>query len=145
MHTPLLPLEDFPARTFDKLRYNDTDRQGHVNNAVFATFLESGRVEIVVNADFPVLRAGASFVIAAMELHFLREINWPGRVEIGSGVRKIGNSSVTFYQQLFQDGQCVAWAETVIVQTDDETRRSTPLTEAGKKNLARWVLPEVNT
>ena len=31
----------FPSRTHDKLRYNDTDRQGHVNNAVFSTFLES--------------------------------------------------------------------------------------------------------
>jgi acyl-CoA thioesterase FadM len=30
--------------TYDKLRYNDTDRQGHVNNAIFATFFETGRV-----------------------------------------------------------------------------------------------------
>jgi acyl-CoA thioester hydrolase len=30
----------------DVLRYADTDRQGHVNNAVFATFLESGRVRV---------------------------------------------------------------------------------------------------
>ena len=29
-------LEDFPLRTFDKIRYADTDRQGLVNNAVFA-------------------------------------------------------------------------------------------------------------
>lgn len=140
MHTPPLALEDFPARTFDKLRYGDTDRQGHVNNAVFSTFLESGRVEIVVNPEFPVLREGASFVIAALHLQFLREINWPGRVDIGTGIRKIGNSSIVFYQQLFQDGQCVAQAETVIVQTDDETRRSTPLTEAGKRNLERWMI-----
>ncbi|WP_343068673.1 hypothetical protein [Kaustia mangrovi] len=37
-------LDDFPLRTSDKLRYADTDRQGHVNNAVFATFMETGRV-----------------------------------------------------------------------------------------------------
>ena len=36
-------LDQFPLRTRDKLRYADTDRQGHVNNAVFATFLETGR------------------------------------------------------------------------------------------------------
>jgi hypothetical protein len=40
-------LSEFPQTTFDKLRYNDTDRQGHVNNAVFATLLESGRVEFL--------------------------------------------------------------------------------------------------
>ncbi len=36
-------LEEFPLRTSDKVRYGDTDRQGHVNNAVFSTFLETGR------------------------------------------------------------------------------------------------------
>lgn len=29
-------LADFPFQTFDKVRYADTDRQGHVNNAAFA-------------------------------------------------------------------------------------------------------------
>ncbi len=40
---------DFPVVTTDKLRYCDTDRQGHVNNAVFLTFLETGRVELLYN------------------------------------------------------------------------------------------------
>jgi acyl-CoA thioester hydrolase len=39
-------LETYPHVTHDKLRYSDTDRQGHVNNAVFSTYLETGRVEI---------------------------------------------------------------------------------------------------
>jgi hypothetical protein len=35
-----LTLPDFSLQAFDKLRYADTDRQGHVNNANFSTFLE---------------------------------------------------------------------------------------------------------
>jgi len=27
--------EDFPLKVYDKIRYADTDRQGHVNNALF--------------------------------------------------------------------------------------------------------------
>ena len=42
----LLTLHDFPIQAFDKLRYADTDRQGHVNNANFSTFLETGRVSV---------------------------------------------------------------------------------------------------
>jgi acyl-CoA thioester hydrolase len=34
-----LTLPDFSLQAFDKLRYADTDRQGHVNNANFFTFL----------------------------------------------------------------------------------------------------------
>lgn len=43
-----IKLEGFPFRSSDKLRYGDTDRQGHVNNAVFSTFLETGRVELLL-------------------------------------------------------------------------------------------------
>ena len=46
--------EEFPLKTYDKIRYADTDRQGHVNNAVFSTFLETGRVKILYNPDYPI-------------------------------------------------------------------------------------------
>ncbi len=137
----LLEFEDFPSQTFDKVRYADTDRQGHVNNAVFATFLETGRVQFLYNKDLPVLPEGASFVIAALQMIFRKELHWPGQVDIGSGIIKIGNSSVKLLQQLHQNGQCAAQAETVIVQVDDATGSSTPLTDEAREILRRWLLP----
>ena len=86
-------LEDFPARTSDKLRYGDTDRQGHVNNAVYSTFFETGRVEMLHAGDVPPPE-GKAFVIARVTIDFQREVNWPGEVEIGTGVAAIGNSSI---------------------------------------------------
>lgn len=136
-----LELADFPAQAFDTIRYSDTDRQGHVNNAVFATFLETGRVAFLYNKELPVLREGASFVIAALQMSFLQELHWPGRVEIGSGILKLGNSSVKLWQQLHQNGQCVAQAETVIVQVDDASGKSTPLTPEAREILSPWLLP----
>jgi acyl-CoA thioester hydrolase len=135
-----LQLEDFPVRSFDKLRYADTDRQGHVNNAVFSTFLETGRVEFLYQAQIPILSGGNSFVIASLQLNFLREINWPGQVDIGTGILKVGNSSITFCQQIFQNEKCAATAETVIVQVDDESGRSKPLSEQAKQILGKWIL-----
>jgi hypothetical protein len=40
-----IKLTDYAFQAYDKLRYGDTDRQGHINNAVFTTLLETGRVE----------------------------------------------------------------------------------------------------
>lgn len=137
-----LALNDFPLQTFDKTRYADTDRQGHVNNALFATFLETGRVEVLYNIDLPLLSEGSSFVIASLKLEFLREITWPGRVDIGTGILKIGTSSITIFQRLFQNESCVANAETVIVQVDNATKRSAPLTVAAKKTLSGWLLSD---
>ncbi len=137
-----LKLQDFPLKTFDKIRYADTDRQGHVNNANFSSFLETGRVEVLYNTDDPILMDGASFVIASLKLEFLNEITWPGEVHIGTGVLKIGNSSLTLFQRLFQEEQGVANAETVIVQVDQMTRRSAPLTDKARKTLSQWLLNE---
>ena len=133
-------LDDYAARTHDKLRYADTDRQGHVNNAAFATFLETGRVEVLYDPESPLADEGASFVIARLALDFRAELTWPGEVHIGTRVRRVGRSSVTLEQGLFQDDACVATAETVIVHVDDMTHRSRPLSEAAVEHLSRRVV-----
>lgn len=138
--TKNLSLEDFPFQTFDKLRYGDTDRQGHINNAAFSTFLETGRVEFLYGSQNGLIAENASFVIASLNLKFLSEIHWPGRIDIGIGVTKVGNSSISFYQGLFQDGRCAATAETVIVQVNDHTRKSFPLSEKAKARLTKYLL-----
>lgn len=135
-----LSFSDFPFQTFDKVRYADTDRQGHVNNAVFSTFLETGRVEFLYAPGNPLTDENASFVIANLNLQLLAEVRWPGQIDIGTGVTKVGNSSLCLYQGLFQDGKCVATAETVIVQMHEESRKSHPLTENTKAFLTRHLL-----
>lgn len=128
-------IDDFPFQTFDKLRYADTDRQGHINNALFNTFLETGRVEFLYDPKNPLFDDDAEFVIASLNLNFLAEITWPGRLDIGTGVTRVGTSSFGLYQGLFQDDVCVATAETVIVQTNVVSRRSTPLEMKTKQFL----------
>jgi acyl-CoA thioester hydrolase len=126
-----LQLADFPYTTFDKIRYSDTDRQGHVNNAAFSTYLETGRVEFLYDLTLHTLPKGATFVIAALNLNMKKEVTWPGRIDIGTGLTHIGNSSIRMYQRLYKDDVCVADAETVIVQVD-ALGQSLPLDEATK-------------
>jgi len=139
----LTAIDDFPLKTRDKLRYADTDRQGHVNNAVFSTFLETGRVEIIFGQGLADERA--AFVIARLELDFLAEVTWPGDVEIGTAVREIGRSSFKLFQQVFQDGKPVAEAMTVIVQMNETTRKSHPLTDAARKQLESLTRSALST
>ncbi len=120
-------LDDYPLRAQDTIRYGDTDRQGHVNNAVFATFFETGRVTCLYNPERPLAPQGAEFVIARLVVDFRAEMRWPGVVDIGTRVLRVGRSSVHLEQALFQDGRCVASGETVIVLMDESTRRSRPL------------------
>ena len=128
-------LSDFPAQTWDKVRYADTDRQGHVNNALFSTYVETGRVEFLYGGDLRPEMFGNSFVIASLQIDFLAEITWPGKVEIGTGVTRLGRSSFNLYQGLFQEGQLVATARTVIVQVSNETKKSAALNEEYRQLL----------
>ena len=131
-------LDSFPLQTYDKIRYADTDRQGHVNNAMFSTFLETGRVEFMSDTKKGMLADNCEFVIANSNLNLLGEINWPGNVDIGTQVIKVGNSSVCLFQRLFQDDRCVASAETVIVQMNETTRKSQPLSDYARSVFIQY-------
>ena len=135
-----LQLNDFPSITYDKLRYGDTDRQGHINNANFSSFLETGREHFLYDPAAPVLPEQASFVIASLRLNFRLELTWPGQVDIGTGILKIGNSSMVIYQKLFQTGIEVADAETVVVQVDDSTGKSLRIGEEARQILTKFEL-----
>lgn len=134
-----LRLEDFAGKAYDKLRYGDTDRQGHVNNAVFATFMETGRVELIYNAEDPLLDEGYSFVLAKLDIDYVAEILWPGTVEIGTRVTRVGRSSVTMQQAVFQAGRLCASAETVVVQFDQATRKSHAFSDQQRAKLEGWM------
>ncbi len=130
-----LSLSDYCYITYDKVRYRDTDRQGHVNNSLFSTFLETGRVEILWNPNNPVSDLGCSFVIASLNLDMINEIYWPGQVDIGTSIIHIGNSSFKIIQGLFQNGKLVGTAISILVQTNDITRKSQKLSDEAKNKL----------
>ena len=133
-------LEDFPLRSFDKLRYGDTDRQGHVNNVVFATFLETGRCDLLDRAFGLSRLAAGNFVTARLELDFRAEIFWPGQVEIGTAVKTIGNSSVRVAQAVFQNGKLAATGESVMVYLG-QNKRPTSLPDDARAELKALMLP----
>jgi len=135
------PLEAYPHRSAADIRYADLDRQGHVNNAVFATFSEIGRVAFMYDPARPLAPDGASFVLARLLIDFRSELFWPGTVEIGTGVLKIGRSSFTLAQGMFSKSRLAATAEATIVMVDKQTRRSMPLPPRTVEALSGLRLP----
>src|SRR5437763_16217952 len=120
-------LSQFPGRTRDIIRFGDLDPQGHVNNTVFATFFETGRVAFLREPGNALSPPGTTSVLARLDINFLRELHWPGAVEIGTGVAEIGRSSFTFLQAIFHQGECSATGRATMVMIDATTRRSRPL------------------
>jgi acyl-CoA thioester hydrolase len=111
------------------LRYGDTDRQGHINNAAYCTLLESGRVGFLFNDDGSHIAGdNYAFVIAKLTVDYLAEMHFPGTAEIGSRILAMGRSSFTVGQAIFIGECCHSSAQSIIVLVDDRTKQSAPLT-----------------
>lgn len=135
-------LEQFPSRVPDIVRFGDMDRQGHVNNAVFSTYLETGRVGIIYHETEGLLVPGTTTVMARLEIDFLRELRWPGTVEIGTAVAEIGRSSYTLLQAVFHERDWAAIGRATMVLIDRETRRAKALPPELLERLNRLRLRE---
>ena len=137
-------LEDFPYRLTDNVRFGDLDPNQHVNNAVYATYFETGRVTLMKDPRHGLLQEGLAWIMVRLDIHFRAELHWPGQIELGLGLVKFGRTSTTFDQVVFSEGRCVASAKAVTVMIDEATRRPTPLPAEVKENFRRWVRRGVN-
>ena len=126
--------------TTHRLRFNDTDKLGHVNNAVFAVMLEQGRAELLEQSGLPVGGHDQAVVIVRMELDFLAEMTWPGDVCIETDVIRLGGRSFKLRQRLLSGGTLAGQAETVMVVMDRAARRAVPI-DPWRASLARWMAP----
>lgn len=115
-----LDAASYPGREAFQTRFQDMDINGHLNNVAFAALFESGRVllnrEIRPWADRP---ANERTMVAAVEINYLGEGNFPDPVEIATGIGRIGTSSWTIVQAMFQNGRCIATCDTVVVCRTD--------------------------
>ena len=115
--------------TEEKLRNADTDQFRHVNNAVIATFFEAARMEIFAPPEIRALMDGANLAVVRLLIEFSAELHFPGRVQVGSAVVEVGNTSFKVRQGLFDDrhGSGCATAEAVCVLLHGETGRPHPI------------------
>jgi acyl-CoA thioester hydrolase len=82
---------------------------------------------------------GLGWIMVRLDIHFRSELRWPGTIELGLGVSRLGRTSVTFDQVVFSQGQCVASALATTVLIDEITRKPTPLTEEIIRNIQPWL------
>ena len=130
--------------TYEKrieVRWRDVDALRHVNNAVYATYLEEcrdGWLEQALGEE----GAMWDYVLARVAIDFRREIGLEEEAVLARATLvRIGTSSLTLREEIrLLDGTLAAEAESVIVARERETGRSRPLTDAERAALVA-VLP----
>jgi acyl-CoA thioester hydrolase len=120
-------MTDFEYETELQVRFRDLDAMGHVNNAVYATYLEQARVDYYAD----VLGVGLDdidTVLVNLEIDYRHEVVLDDeRVTIAMGVRSIGESSVVVGYEVRAGDRVAATAETTQVYVDPDEGGSRPL------------------
>ncbi len=121
------------------IRFRDLDAMGHVNNSVFATYLEMARVEYyrqIVGIKNP---TDFDMVIAHVSIDYLAPIHMDDAVTASIRVGDIGQTSFVFEYVLFDrhTGIPYARARSVQVGYDFEKEQKKPI-GTWKEQVARF-------
>ena len=121
-----------------EIRWRDQDAYGHVNNAVYLTYLEEVRDEWLERALGDAGDAWG-YVTARVAIDFRRELTQDDDAIVARlWLTRIGTSSVTTREEIVTvSGELAAEAEAVLVARDTETGRSRPLTDVERAALER--------
>ncbi len=115
------------------VRWRDTDALGHVNHAVFLTYLEEGRDAFFVET----LHRDPMYVVVRVEVDFRSEVKLADRrVTVRLAVEHIGTTSVTTRETVLTPaGQPAAEARVVTVQWDPDLRKPIPFSPESRARL----------
>jgi len=107
----------YPHWCSDTVRFCDQDAAGHINNVAICAYMETARLTFMRDMGMMAPREdGVRGISAGMTISFLAESHWPGRIELGTGVLRIGTSSITVGSAAFKDELCIAAAEMTVVR-----------------------------
>jgi acyl-CoA thioester hydrolase len=120
-----------------RIRWRDLDAYGHVNNAVYLTYLEEVRdawAKQVLGAEF-------DFVIVRIAIDYRSELSFfDEEVVVRCTGTDVGTSSIRTREEIVKrDGQLAAESESVIVAHDAEARTARPLSEE-QRELVRAAI-----
>lgn len=133
-----LLLETYPVQVEVPTRFSDMDPLRHVNNVQIGQFYEEGRIAVNTRVFDGLKSRPHRVLVANLDIAYLAEAHYPGLIRVGGGICRIGRTSYVIANALFQNGQCVGVAETVLVATAEG--KPAPLSEDVREALQRVQL-----
>ena len=128
-----------------QVRFRDCDPLGHVNNAVYLTYLEQARFNLwkaqlgfVAKSAADAGPRGVGFILARVECDFRAQARYGEWLDVKLSLGEFGRSSFFYTYEIVdaEKGTLIATAKTVLVWFDYDAQKPVPLDEATKAKLA---------
>ena len=115
----------------ETVRFRDLDSMGHVNNAVFLTYLEEARIAFLFGRG----ATTDSLIVARVEIDYRSPVRLGETVDVGVRCTRLGTKSFDLEYELRVDGEVVAEAKSVQVTFDYERGEAIPVPEDWREKL----------
>jgi len=124
------------------IRWGDMDMMGHVNNAKYFTYIETARIDWFTSIGCEPNPKGEGPVLINASCTFLKQLEYPGEIEIRTFVGSFGRSSFeTFHEIRRVDQPDVLSAEGAakVVWVDFVAGKSKPLPDELRERMMRPI------
>lgn len=124
-------INDFNFHYKIETRWKDLDAFQHINNAVYATYIESARVDLFKRWGIPGTNTGKSIIMASLKISYLKQLKHPSSLVIGQRVSRLGKTSFDIESIIFDEEQNpVCHAIVVAVCFDFDSQKSVDVYES---------------
>ena len=118
-----------------QMRFRDTDAFGHVNNVVYASWIEVARIAFMRGLEPP----SGDLILAHLELDFLEQVTFGQRILVETRVAKIGRTSVTLDQRVYARDILASCVRSVVVLYDYEANEKRLVEGAFRDVLEQYL------
>jgi acyl-CoA thioester hydrolase len=119
----------------ETVRFRDLDALGHVNNAVFLTYMESARTAWAMQQGLMTGVDDLPLILARVEVDFRAPVELGETVEVTIRPGRVGTKSFDLEYELRADGRVVAEGRSVLVGYDYAASESIPIPDEWRKLL----------
>ncbi len=122
---------DWLIRVRLTVRFRDCDPYGHVNNAVYLTYLENSRFALWKAQDLK------GVILARAEVDYRAQAKYGDELEVRTRLADLGKSSFQYEYEIIDvaSGATILTAKTVQVRFDYESQRSVEMSDDFKARL----------
>ena len=129
-------MEGFAYVHRDVVRFADVDAMGHVNNAVFLTYLEDARNAFLAELGLIRTLEDIRMILARVEIDFRSPLRHGEEIEVYVRPSRFGTKSFDLEYELRAGGRLVAEARTVLVGYDYEQAAPIELPQTWRERMA---------
>lgn len=143
------PMSEFRFYYPIDVRYGDLDPQGHLNNAMYLTYFETGRIKYFTHLGL--FKPGDSFqnigmIMADAQVTFRSAVEYGTSVKVGVRISRLGNKSMNSEYVIVnaETGEELATGASVLVGYDYHSGKTCPIPDDWREKISGFEELEMN-